>query len=144
MLTPDQIDAIRNSFSAVRPHADAMADEFYDELFRLDPNTRLMFRSDLADQKKKLMATLSVVVNSIDRLHDIIGIVKSLGMRHAGYGVEPSHFASVGLALIHAIDNTLTEHTLERIDEQGREAWFEAFQVLASVMQEGMAEARAS
>ena len=66
MLTDRQKDVLRESWRLVVPIADTAADLFYKRLFELRPDYRALFKSDLARQKKKLLAMLAFIVKSID------------------------------------------------------------------------------
>ena len=130
-MTPRQIDLIRDNWSAVEPIADTAATLFYDRLFELDPAIRRLFRrTDMAQQRKILMQTLTVVVKSLDKLETIVPAVQALGRRHAGYGVRAEHYESVGLALLW----TLQQGLGEAFSDEEREAWAAAYGTLASVM----------
>ena len=135
-MTPDQIHLVQKSFAMVAPIADQAAALFYDRLFTLDPALRPMFRGDISEQGKKLMATLAVAVNGLKRPEKIIPTVQHLGRKHAGYGVRPEHYAVVGEALLWTLDKGLGDaFTLET-----EEAWTAAYTLLATVMQEAAAE----
>jgi hypothetical protein len=60
-------------FARVEPIADTAASLFYARLFELDPSLRLMFTGDIAEQGKKLMTTLKVVVNGLCRIRRCSG-----------------------------------------------------------------------
>jgi hemoglobin-like flavoprotein len=136
-VTPGQQTLIRESWSQVAPIADVAATIFYDKLFELDPSLRRLFaRTDMAAQRRNLMQTLGVVVASVDRLETIIPAVEALGRRHAGYGVEPAHFETVGQALL----DTLAVGLGDAFTAEVREAWATAYGVLAGVMQSAAAE----
>jgi hemoglobin-like flavoprotein len=140
-MTPRQENLIRTSWAQVAPIADAAATIFYDRLFELDPSLRPMFaHTDMAGQRRNLMQTLTVVVKSIDRLAEIVPAVQALGRRHAGYGVKPEHFATVGQALL----DTLAVGLGEAFTPDVREAWTTAYGVLADVMMEAMTESVAA
>ena len=140
-MTPRQENLIRTSWAQVAPIADVAATIFYDRLFELDPSLRPMFaHTDMAGQRRNLMQTLTVVVKSIDRLGEIVPAVQALGRRHAGYGVKPEHFATVGQALL----DTLAVGLGEAFTPDVREAWATAYGVLADVMMEAMAESVAA
>jgi hemoglobin-like flavoprotein len=140
-MTPRQENLIRTSWAQVAPIADAAATIFYDRLFELDPSLRPMFaHTDMAGQRRNLMQTLTVVVKSIDRLGEIVPAVQALGRRHAGYGVKPEHFATVGQALL----DTLAVGLGEGFTPDVREAWATAYGVLADVMMEAMADSVAA
>ena len=136
-VTPLQIDLIRASWSKVEPIADAAAQLFYGRLFEADPRTRLLFRrTDMAAQRKNLVQTLSVVVASLDRLDTIVPAVQALGRRHAGYGVTPADYDTVGAALLWTFEQGLGPD----FDDATRAAWTEAYGILASVMIEAAEE----
>jgi hemoglobin-like flavoprotein len=130
-VTPLQIDLIRASWSKVEPIADTAAQLFYARLFEVDPRTKLLFRrTDMAAQRKNLVQTLSVVVASLDRLDTIVPAVQALGRRHAGYGVTPADYDTVGAALLWTFEQGLGPD----FDDATRGAWAEAYGILASVM----------
>ena len=130
-MTPHQVESIRASWTAVEPIADVAATLFYDRLFDQDPAIRRMFRStDMAAQKKNLMQTLTVVVRSLDRLEQLVPAVQALGRRHGGYGVRPEHYDMVGEALLWTLEQGLGDAFTPEL----REAWAEAYTILANVM----------
>ena len=130
-MTPRQQNLIKESFGMVAPIADQAAIIFYDRLFELDPSLeRLFSHTDMAAQRKNLMQTLTVVVKSIDKLEAIVPAVEALGRRHAGYGVEPAMFATVGQALI----DTLAVGLGDAFTVETRNAWVDAYGILSSVM----------
>jgi hemoglobin-like flavoprotein len=140
-MTPRQQQLIQASFAQVAPIADQAAIIFYDRLFELDPSIRPMFaHTDMPAQRRNLMQTLTVVVKSIDKLETIVPAVEALGRRHAGYGVQPSHFATVGAALL----DTLAVGLGEGFTADVRDAWATAYGILADVMIGAMAQEAAA
>ena len=77
-----------------------MADLFYTKLFASQPVLRKMFPTDMEMQHQKLMDMLNVIVTRLDLLHEISPDISAMGDRHTGYGVEPSHYDCVGIALL--------------------------------------------
>lgn len=136
-MTPRQQTLIRTSWGHVVPIADVAATAFYDRLFALDPDLRDLFaHTDMARQKQLLVQTLAVVVKSIDRLEQVVPAVQALGRRHAGYGVRPADFATVGQALL----DTLAFGLGDAFDVEHRAAWTAAYTTLADVMIAAMGE----
>jgi len=130
-MTPAQQDLIRSTWAQVAPIADPAARIFYDRLFKLDPSLRPMFAfTDMEAQRKNLMQMLAVVVKGIDHLDTLVPAVEALGRRHAGYGVQPSHYATVGQALL----DTLALGLGDAFTPEARAAWTEAYELLAGVM----------
>ncbi len=135
-MTPKQINLVQNTFEMVVPIADLAASLFYGRLFELAPALRPMFHGDMTEQGKKLMATLALAVRGLNQPEKIIPAVQSLGRKHVGYGVESSHYAVVGEALLW----TLGQGLGEAFTVETEEAWTAAFTLLATVMQEAAAE----
>jgi hemoglobin-like flavoprotein len=130
-MTPRQVDLIRGSWTSVEPIQDVAADLFYARLFELDPALRRLFRNtDMDQQKKVLMQTLTVVVKSLDRLDQLVPAIEALGRRHAGYGVRPEHYETVGAALLWTLGQGLGEAFTPELER----AWTEAYSTIASVM----------
>jgi hemoglobin-like flavoprotein len=135
-MTPEQIADIRRTWAMVTPIADAAAVLFYDRLFAIDPATKPLFRrTDMAAQRATLMGTLALVVKGIDGLDRLVPIVENLGRRHAGYGVIAQHYISVGSALMW----TLAQGLGPEFTPSVRDAWANAYGILATVMQDAAA-----
>jgi hemoglobin-like flavoprotein len=76
------------------------------------------------------MQTLTVVVKSLDRLDQLVPAIEALGRRHAGYGVRPEHYETVGAALLWTLGQGLGEAFTSDVER----AWTQAYSTLASVM----------
>jgi hemoglobin-like flavoprotein len=98
-MTPQRVAQVQQSFAFVAPIAGEAAALFYNRLFEIAPQLRPLFRGDMAEQGRKLMATLAVVVNGLTRLEAILPAASALAKRHVGYGVRRDHYRPVGLAL---------------------------------------------
>ncbi|SEP49961.1 nitric oxide dioxygenase [Rhodospirillales bacterium URHD0017] len=99
-MTPDQITLVQTSFAKVAPISDKAAELFYGRLFEIAPQVRVLFPDDVTDQRKKLMATLAVVVKGLSNLDTILPAASALARRHVQYGAEPAHYSVVGAALL--------------------------------------------
>ena len=51
-------------------------------------------------------------------------------LRHAGYGVRPEHYATVGAALLHALSTGLGA----RFTDETKEAWAVTYSVISKMM----------
>jgi nitric oxide dioxygenase len=124
-------DLIRSSWSALEPRADEVTTSFYARVFELDPGLRALFAyTDMDRQRAQVMQMLAVVVRYIDRLDQIMPEVDALGRRHAGYGVAPEHFATIGSALLWAFERALPD----TFDQDTAFAWADAYRRLSSAM----------
>ena len=137
MLTANDVALVRTSFAQVMPIQATAADLFYNHLFTIAPELRVLFPSDLAPQKRKLMQMIATAVAGLDELHRLVPAVKALGARHAGYGVTMSHYAIFGEALLWALGEGLGERFTLNI----RSAWIKVYGILAMMMEAGAVEA---
>ena len=92
-MTPQQIEVIQQRFAKIAPISDKAAAMFSGRLFEIAPDTRSLFRGDMAEQGRKLMATLFVVVSELANLDAILPAASALAKRHVSYGVKASHYA---------------------------------------------------
>ena len=135
-MTPAQTAAVEASFRLVAPIAEPAAALFYAKLFALDPSLRPLFRdADLQAQGRKLMQAIGFVVGNLRRPEALLPTVAALGRRHGGYGVQPSHYDTVGAALLAILAEGLGPDFTPEI----RDAWAEAYGLLARIMVEAAA-----
>jgi nitric oxide dioxygenase len=84
----------------------------------------------MAEQGRKLMTTLKVVVNGLTRLEALVPAVEALGRRHAGYGIKDEHYHTVAQALLWTLEQGLGEAFTAEV----RTAWVAAYTILSEVM----------
>jgi len=130
MPTLTQIELVQSTFAIIAPIADDAAALFYRRLFEIDPELRQMFKSDPAEQRRKLMQMLTAAVKGLPRLDRLIPVVEDLGRRHAGYGVRDEHYDTVGAALLWTLEKGLGSAFTPDV----REAWTTVYGLLASTM----------
>src|SRR5882672_5234113 len=105
-MNSDQVSLIQHSFAKIRPIAQEAAALFYGRLFEIAPDVRPLFRGDMAEQGRKLMATLAVVVNGLTDLESILPAASALAKKHVTYGVRAEHYGPVGVALLRSEEHT--------------------------------------
>jgi hemoglobin-like flavoprotein len=129
-MTPDQIKAIQESFAKVAPISEQAAMLFYGRLFEIAPALKPLFRGDMTEQGRKLMATLGVVVNGLANLESVLPAASALAKRHVDYGVEAADYAPVGAALLWTLERGLGEQWTPRLAA----AWTDAYTLLSDFM----------
>jgi hemoglobin-like flavoprotein len=121
---------VQASFEQVKPISQEAAALFYSRLFEIAPEVRPLFRGDMTEQGRKLMATLAYVVNGLGSLESILPAASALAKRHVAYGVKPEYYVPVGEALLWTLEKGLGPNwTRDTAD-----AWTRAYQVLSSFM----------
>jgi hemoglobin-like flavoprotein len=133
IMNQNQIQLVQESFQQVKPIANVAADLFYNRLFELDPALRPLFTANLDEQKQKLMSTLAFAVAGLNRPEQILPIVRQLGQKHVGYGVQEQHYQTVGAALLWTLGQGLGDQFTPQVEE----AWTAVYTLLAQTMQEG-------
>jgi nitric oxide dioxygenase len=129
-MTPAQVKSVQDSFAAVAPISAQAAAMFYGRLFEIAPEVRPLFRGDMAEQGRKLMATLAVVVNGLTDLDAILPAASALARRHVAYGVTPAHYAPVGDALLWTLERGLGPQWTPEVAT----AWAAAYATLSDFM----------
>jgi len=131
-MTPQQKMLVQTSFAKVVPIADTAAALFYKRLFEMDPSLRPLFKGDMTEQGRKLMAMLAMAVTGLSRLDDLVPAVRQLGVRHAGYGVTDDHYDTVAGALLWTLEQGLGDEFTPEV----KDAWVATYTVLATTMKE--------
>ena len=126
------ISLVRNSWQQVLPIKDTAAHLFYGQLFELDPALQPLFKGDMLEQGRKLMAMINTVVNSLDNLVPVLESVQAMGRRHVAYGVTAAHYDTVGNALIWTLSQGLGAQFTPAV----KSAWIEAYTTLSSAMKQ--------
>jgi hemoglobin-like flavoprotein len=135
-MTPEQIAIVQGTWASVVPIKETAAELFYGRLFELDPSLRALFKGDMKEQGRKLMAMVNVAVAGLDRLDTLVPAVKDLGRRHSGYGVKPEHYGTVATALLWTLEKGLGD----AFTPAAKEAWTQTYTVLANTMQSASSE----
>jgi hemoglobin-like flavoprotein len=136
-MTPEQVKLVKDSWAKVAPIADTAAELFYGKLFELDPSVKPMFKGDMTEQGRKLMAMLNTAVNSLDNLEAIVPAIQAMGKRHVGYGVRDEHYDTVGEALIWTLGAGLKDD----FTEDTKIAWISVYTLVSTTMKAAAAEA---
>lgn len=129
-MTPEKIALVQESFAKVVPIADQAAVLFYDRLFDIAPEVKPMFHGDMAEQRRKLMATLGVVVAGLTRLETVLPAASALAKKHVTYGVKDEHYPIVGSALLWTLEKGLGDGWTPDVAE----AWTTAYGTLSGYM----------
>ena len=134
-MTPEAQALVRDSFAKVVPIAPQAAAMFYARLFELDPGLKPLFKGDMNEQGRKLMAMIGTAVANLDKLETIVPAVQDLGRRHAGYGVPLSSYDTVAAALLWTLGQGLGDGFTPEV----KAAWTEAYTILATTMKDAAA-----
>ena len=129
-----QVELLEESFEKVKPQADDFVTSFYDNLFTAHPEAKPLFTStDMAEQKKKLLASLILVVENLRKPDSLSGALKGLGAKHVKYGALPEHYPLVGEALLTTFEQYLQQDWTSEV----KQAWVDAYGAITELMLSG-------
>jgi hemoglobin-like flavoprotein len=128
-----EIMLAKSTFAMVHTVADLTARFFYERLFELSPEARMLFTGNMQNQRGKFMATLSFIVESLDQPQTLRATTLRLGREHARYGTLDEHYAVVGDALLWALEQSLGPAYTPEVDR----TWAKIYSLLAKLMKEG-------
>jgi hemoglobin-like flavoprotein len=134
-VTQRQKQIVSETFPLIREIAIPVSLLFYGRLFDLDPSLRRLFKIDMKEQSKKLVATLDALVQGIDDWEKIVPVLRELGQRHVGYGVKEQHYDTVCSALVWAFGQALQPG----FDDEVRAAWTAVIRAVNEQMKIGAA-----
>jgi len=130
-MPPEDKALVKTTWAMVVPIADVAATLFYERLFALDSSLLPMFdRTDMKEQRRKLLAALGTVVNGLDNLEPLIPVLENLGRNHSRYGVKDAHYETVGAALLWTLEQGLGEAWTPA----AKAAWTQSYGTVANVM----------
>lgn len=129
-----KIELLEASFAAVAPRADELADKFYGRLFREHPQVRPLFKAPQAEQKKKLVASLAMIVQSLRNPDALRAYAEQLGVRHLDYNVAREHYPIVGQNLL----ATLADVAGDAWNDELEAAWAEAYGAIQAMIFEAL------
>ena len=84
----------------------------------------------MTEQRRKLMATLAVVVNGLTNLETILPAASALAKRHVAYGAQTGHYPIVGGALLWTLEKGLGSAWTPEVAA----AWTSAYTALSEFM----------
>lgn len=98
MLDEKTIEIIKSTVPVLEEHGEEITGRFYDLLFQHHPELLNIFNQ--TNQKKKTQRTalsnaVIAAAANIDRLENIVPVVKQISHKHRSIGVKPEHYQSL-------------------------------------------------
>lgn len=136
-MNGEVIDRLEKSFNLLAPRGPELVDRFYAHLFSRHPALRPMFPDDMSGQKKKLLASLVLVIGNIRAVEKLEKPLADMGRRHVGYGAEAEHYPVIRDTLV----SVMADMAGEAWSDQLSDDWAGALDFMASVMLKGAQQA---
>ena len=130
-MTEQQILLVKNSWKLFRGVDPVIiGDAFYSKLFIDVPEVAHLFKTPRAEQSKKLIDMLTLIVSRLDRLDELTPEIEQLAIRHVQYGAKPEHYKAIGRALLWTLERGLGMDWNEEL----KQAWASCYHSLSSTM----------
>ncbi len=128
------VELLESSFKLVAPQGDALVTRFYERLFERYPAVKPLFKNaSIKEQKKKLLASLVLVIQNLRHPEKLTPVLQDMGARHVGYGAKPAHYDAVGENLL----AVLGEFAGSAWTPQVKQAWTDAYTAIKTIMLAG-------
>jgi len=99
-------------------------------LFSFKDEKNLYESERLKSHAVKVVTTVGVAVEGLNKLDELVPVLKGIGLKHVGYGVQPAHYDVVGKALIMTLKAGL--HT--DLTPAHEAAWEKVYKILSTTM----------
>src|SRR5262245_51212061 len=139
IMTDEEKRLVRSTFAEAERIPEIVGLSFYQHLFSIDPTLRSMFKHDIQEQSKLLLATLKLAVDALDQPGEAVPALQALGRRHLQYGVKDEHYDTVGVALLWTLEHALGDD----FPPTARQAWTRVYWWVATIMRQAAAAAAA-
>ena len=136
-MTPEQVKIISLTFAQTMANKEQVGLLFYDRLFAIAPETRPMFKGDMAAQSRKLMDTLALAIGMLRDMPTLVTTLEALARRHVAYGVRDEHYDKVGEALLWTLEKGLGA----AFTAEAKVAWATLYGAVAKIMLKAAHEA---
>ena len=130
MKDSDRIERVRSTWAHAAADAGRTGMVFYSNLFRVDPTTKPLFVGDLELQSRKLVQTLTFIVDHLEDADTLMPAAIDLAHAHIKYGVTAEQYGSVGTALIETFRQLLGPS----FAAEDQQAWIMTYEGLSSEM----------
>lgn len=132
MLDAKTIEIIKSTVPVLEIHGETITKNFYQTMFKNHPELLNIFNHANQRQGKQPTALANAVYAAaahIDRLEEILPVVKGIAQKHRALGIQPEHYPIVGQNLLAAIKTVLGDAATDEIID----AWAKAYGVIADV-----------
>lgn len=127
------IERLERSFAILAPRGEEVAARFYAHLLATHPVMHRLFPIEMAQEKKKLLEALVLVVKSLRRPDALRGALSELGRCHTRWDTTAEHFPVFCDALL----SVMADVAGDRWNDQFTQDWTALLESAASAVLEG-------
>lgn len=126
------IDIIKSTVPVLQERGDEITKRFYEMMLGENPELKNIFNQTnqrKGDQSRALANTVYAAAAHIDRLEEILPVVKQVAHKHRSLNIKAHHYPIVGKYLLLAMKDVLKDAATEDI----MNAWEKAYGIIADV-----------
>ena len=128
-----EIELVTESFSALAPQGEKLVSRFYEQLFEQNPKLAPLFDSvSVVGQQKKLLASLVLLVQNLDKPEVLKDYLLGLGARHMHYGVSSEQYQMFTDTLIAVMSEIMGKKWTSQVND----AWQNTLNNVTTIMLE--------
>ncbi len=129
-----KVELLEQTFNYIKPYGNLFASNFYENLFKANPETKSLFEDiDPETKKNQLWDSLVLVVENLRQPDTLNDVLQGLGARLFTYGALPEHYPLVRDAFLTTFEQFLgSEWTSEF-----KQAWLDAYVTFSGMMLDG-------
>ncbi|GGC98546.1 NO-inducible flavohemoprotein [Pontibacillus salipaludis] len=132
MLSNENIAIIKSTAPILKDRGVEITSRFYERLFANHPELLHLFNQTNQKKGRQQTALANAVyaaAENIDRLEEILPVVKQIAHKHRSIGVQAEHYPVVGEHLLLAMKEVLGDGATPEV----LQAWEEAYSIIANV-----------
>jgi nitric oxide dioxygenase len=134
-MTPQTIDQVQQSFRALLPHADELAEAVFLRLAKAEPALAPLFPANCPAHRRQFMASLAFAIAMLSDRDDMSPGLRALGATCRSLGIGAREIAAIRAALLDTIGQALGGAARgSRWTPELRAAWIEAADTLTRAM----------
>ncbi|MDX1905028.1 MAG: globin domain-containing protein [Thermonemataceae bacterium] len=137
MITPQQIEKIRQSWGKLIAFSSKLSAAHYQKLFEKYPDYQNLFHfTDMKKQKFQLSGAIALMVAKLEKLEDLEKDFKYFAKRHLDRGINPQDFLPFGQVLLESIGEVLGKEWTPEV----RDSWQALYDTIAKAITKSMEE----
>lgn len=128
-----EIELVKESFAILGMQGEELVSRFYEQLFEQNPKLAPLFDTvSVVGQQKKLLASLVLLVQNLDKPEVLKDYLLGLGARHVHYGVSQEQYQMFTDALISVMSEMIGKKWTSPVND----AWQNTLNNVTSIMLE--------
>ena len=134
-----KVELLEQTFNYIKPYGNLFVNSFYENLFKIHPETKSLFADiDPESQKKQFWDCLVLVVENLRQPETLNNVLQGLGATIFTYGALPEHYLQVRDAFITTFKQFLGSEWTTEFEQ----AWKDAYVTFRELMLDGAEQTR--